>query len=194
MKKHKLGISDEEFIRGKVPMTKQEIRILTIVKAEIEDNSVILDVGAGTGSLSIEAALQAPKGRVYAIERKPEAIELIKQNCEKFAVDNLELIAAEAPEGMDNLPELDVAIIGGSGSHLEPILDIIDSRLKINGRIILNCITLQTLWQCLSYMKQKENYSYETIQVQVSRFNQVGSYDMAKAENPIFIVKCVKEK
>lgn len=191
--KRKLGIPDEEFIRGKVPMTKREIRILTIANAKLTENSVVCDVGAGTGSLSIEAALQAPHGKVYAIERKPEAVELIGKNAEKFGVDNVEIIAAEAPDGMECLPELDAAIIGGSGSHLEPILDILDSRLKSGGRIVLNCITLQTLWQCISYMKERENYSYDTVQVQVSHFDKIGSYDMAKAQNPIFIVTCIKE-
>ena len=84
-----IGIPDEDFIRGKVPMTKREIRILTIANAQLEEDSVVCDVGAGTGSLSIESALQAPLGRVYAIERKPEALELIKRNAEKFGVDNL---------------------------------------------------------------------------------------------------------
>lgn len=191
--KYILGIPDEEFIRGKVPMTKQEIRILTIAKLRLSEDAVVCDVGAGTGSISIEMALQAPRGKVYAIERKAEAVELIGKNVEKFNVDNLEIIAAEAPDGMENLPELDAAVIGGSGSHLEPILDVLDSKLKDGGRIVLNCITIQTLWQCIDYMKKRSDYEYEVMQVQVSRFEQIGSYDMAKAQNPIFIVTCEKK-
>ena len=95
---------------------------------------------------------------------------------------------------MEQLPQLDAAIVGGSGSHLEPILDRLDELLKPEGRIILNCITVQTLMQCLNYMRQKKNYSYETIQVQVNHWEQVGPYDMAKAANPIFIVTCSKNK
>lgn len=190
---HTIGIPDEEFIRGKVPMTKQEIRILTIAKLRLSADAVVCDVGAGTGSISIEMALQAPDGRVYAIERKPEAVELIGKNAEKFHIDNLDIIAAEAPDGMENLPELDAAVIGGSGSHLEPILDVLNGKLKTGGRIVLNCITIQTLWQCIDYMKQRSDYEYEVIQVQVSRFEQIGSYDMAKAQNPIFIVTCMKK-
>lgn len=191
--KYALGIPDDEFIRGKVPMTKQEIRILTIAKLGLTEAAAVCDVGAGTGSISIEMALQAPLGRVYAIERKPEAVELIGRNAEKFQVDNLEIIAAEAPDGMEAVPELDGAVIGGSGSHLEPILDVLDSKLKTGGRIVLNCITVQTLWQCIDYMKKRSDYEYEVIQVQVSRYEQIGSYDMAKAQNPIFIVTCVKK-
>lgn len=190
-----LGIPDEEFIRGKVPMTKQEIRVLTMVKAQIAPDDIVWDIGAGTGSLSIEAARLAENGHVYSLERKHEGIELIHQNSEKFGVKNLTTIEAEAPEGMDKIPDCDVAIIGGSGRHLEPILDMIDAHLKVGGRIILNCITIQTLSSCLEYMRNhKDKYNYEAMQVQVNRLEQVGPYDMAKAINPIYIVTCKKIK
>lgn len=190
-----IGIPDTEFIRGKVPMTKQEIRILTIAKAGIKQGDIVLDVGAGTGSLSCEAAMQAGNdGMVYAIERNPEGIGLIAANAEKFGLDNVHIIHAEAPAGMDELPRLDTVLIGGSGKRLEPILDRAGELLKTGGRIILNCITVQTLMQCLNYMRASELYKYETVQVQVNRWEQVGSYDMAKAANPIFIVACEKIK
>ncbi len=190
-----IGIPDTEFIRGKVPMTKQEIRILTIAKAGIRPGDMVLDVGAGTGSLSCEAAMQAGNdGMVYAIERNPEGIGLIAANAEKFGLDNVHIIHAEAPAGMDELPRLDAVLIGGSGKRLEPILDRAGELLKTGGRIILNCITVQTLMQCLNYMRASELYKYETVQVQVNRWEQVGSYDMAKAANPIFIVACEKIK
>lgn len=190
-----IGIPDAEFIRGKVPMTKQEIRILTIAKAGIRPGDMVLDVGAGTGSLSCEAAMQAGNdGMVYAIERNPEGIGLIAANAEKFGLDNVHIIHAEAPAGMDELPRLDAVLIGGSGKRLEPILDRAGELLKTGGRIILNCITVQTLMQCLNYMRASELYKYETVQVQVNRWEQVGSYDMAKAANPIFIVACEKIK
>lgn len=189
-----LGIPDEEFIRGKVPMTKQEIRILTIAKARIKPDSVICDVGAGTGSISIEAACQAKDGMVYAIERNPNGVELIKKNAQKFGVYNLKVIEAYAPEGFDELPMLDAAIIGGSGSNLPSILDSIDKKLNTGGRIVMNCITIQTIAQCLEYMRKREDYTYEAVQVQVSQLEQVGRYDMAKANNPIYIVTCEKKR
>ena len=189
-----LGIPDEEFIRGKVPMTKQEIRILTIAKARIKQDSVICDVGAGTGSISIEAACQAKDGMVYAIERNPDGVELINKNAQKFGVYNLKVIEAYAPEGFDELPMLDAAIIGGSGSNLPSILDSIDKKLNTGGRIVMNCITIQTIAQCLEYMRKCEDYTYEAVQVQVSQLEQVGRYDMAKANNPIYIVTCEKKR
>ncbi|WP_027407543.1 precorrin-6Y C5,15-methyltransferase (decarboxylating) subunit CbiT [Anaerovibrio sp. RM50] len=189
-----LGIPDEEFIRGKVPMTKQEVRILTIAKARIKPDSVICDVGAGTGSISIEAAFQAKDGMIYAIERNPDGIDLIKQNAQKFGVYNLKVIEAYAPEGFDELPMLDAVIIGGSGSNLPIILDAIDKKLNKGGRIVMNCITIQTIAQCLEYMRKREDYTYEAVQVQVSKLEQVGPYDMPKANNPIYIVTCEKQK
>ena len=190
--KHFLGISDDEFIRGRVPMTKQEIRILTLAKARIGAGDVVYDIGAGTGSLSIEAALQAENGLVYAIERKSEGIALIQQNAEKFGVENLTVVQQEAPEGMEALPACNVVLIGGSGSHLEEILAAVDRKLVQGGRILLNCITVQTLASCIAYMRRNERYSYEAIQVQVNRLRQVGPYDMAEAINPIYIVVCEK--
>ena len=189
-----LGIPDDSFIRGKIPMTKQEIRILTIAKLCLPEDGVIADIGAGTGSISIEAALQMPKGHVFSIERKQEGIDLIKANSAKFEVNNITVIEAEAPDGMAELTELDAAVIGGSGSKLSPILDMLDRKLKHGARLVLNCVTLQTISQASDWLrKAKEEYIYEIIQVQVNRWDQIGPYDMAKALNPIFILTAVKK-
>lgn len=189
-----LGIPDDSFIRGKIPMTKQEIRILTIAKLCLPEDGVIADIGAGTGSISIEAALQMPKGHVFSIERKQEGIDLIKANSAKFEVNNITVIEAEAPDGMAELPELDAAVIGGSGSKLSPILYLLDRKLKHGARLVLNCVTLQTISQASDWLrKAKEEYIYEIIQVQVNRWDQIGPYDMAKALNPIFILTAVKK-
>ena len=184
-----LGIEDEAFIRGKVPMTKQEIRVLTMVKARISPTDVVFDVGAGTGSMSVEAALLADKGHVYAVERNAEGVSLIAKNGEKFGVGNLTVVEGEAPDALKELPDCDAAIVGGSGSRLSEILDEISARLKPGGRVVLNCITIQTLAAALEYLRAHEtDFSYEAIQVQINRLQAVGAYDMAKAINPITIV------
>ena len=189
------GIADEEFIRDKVPMTKEEIRILTMCKAKIRPDNIIWDIGAGTGSLSIEAALLAPQGEVYAIEKKDLAVDLLHQNIAKFKLeDKVKVIATEAPKGLDELPNCDVVFIGGSGKHMFEILDIIDSKLNEGGRIIVNAVTIQTISEITTYMKQKESYTYEAIQVQVNRLRQIGTYDMFNAQNPVYIVTCKKLK
>ena len=192
---HFIGIADTEFIRGNIPMTKEEVRILTLAKAKIKADDIIIDIGAGTGSLSIEAALLAPQGEVYAIEKKDLAVDLLHQNIAKFKLeDKVKVIATEAPKGLDELPNCDVVFIGGSGKHMFEILDIIDSKLNEGGRIIVNAVTIQTISEITTYMKQKESYTYEAIQVQVNRLRQIGSYDMFNAQNPVYIVTCKKLK
>lgn len=187
-----IGIDDEKFIRGKVPMTKQEIRILTIAKAQICANDYIVDVGAGTGSLSIEAAKIAENGYVFAIDKNVEAVELITQNAEKFSVDNIVIINAEAPASLKQIPRMDIAFIGGSGGHIIEILDVIDEKLKFGGRIVANFITIQSLAKCLDWLRNRENYIYETIQVQINRLKTVGNVEMAQANNPVHIVTAKK--
>lgn len=190
----KLGLPDAAFVRGKVPMTKQEIRILTLVKAQIGPRDIVYDIGAGTGSLSIEAARLAPEGHVYAVERKEEAIRLIEANGERFGLENLSVIEAEAPAGLENLPLADAVLIGGSGGHLASILDCVAEKLREGGRLVLNCITVQTLAAALDYLHAHEAvYRYEAVQVQVSRLRRVGPYDMADAQNPVYIITCTKE-
>ena len=187
------GISDELFIRDKVPMTKEEIRILTMCKAKIRPDSIIWDIGAGTGSLSIEAAMLAPQGRVYAVEKKDLAVELLQKNIAKFALqDKIAVIQANAPQGLVDLPDCDVVFIGGSGRNMFAILDEIDTKLQAGGRIVVNAVTVQTIAQITEYMTQKENYTYEAVQVQVNRLRKVGAYDMFNAQNPVYIVTCVK--
>ena len=183
-------IEDSEFIRGKVPMTKQEIRVLTIAKARLKPSDVVVDVGAGTGSLSIEAARLCRK--VFALERNVEAIDLIRRNVEKFALENVEIIHSEAPRGLDRIDRIDAALIGGSGGFLTNILNAVDERLTINGRIVLNCITIQSVSTALDWLHAHENYSYDAILVQINRLERVGRVDMAKALNPVYIVSAIK--
>lgn len=190
-----IGIRDEEFIRGDVPMTKQEIRILALAKARIHSRDIIYDIGAGTGSISIEAARLTPDGSVFALERNPKAIDLIYRNAEKFGIDNLTVMETTAPEGMEHLPVADVIFIGGSGGDMTEILRAADLGLTPGGRIVITCITIQTLMACIFYMREHSDaYSYETLQIQATRLEQVGDYDMAKAMNPIFIMTCQKRK
>ena len=189
-----LGIDDNEFIRDQVPMTKQEIRILSLGKARIKPDAVIYDIGAGTGSLSVEARRVAQQGRVYAREREAAGVPRIRANAAHFAGGNVAAIQTEAPAGIADLPEVDTVLIGGSGSKLVSILDAVTPKLREDGRIVLNCITVQTLMQCIEYMRSHSDiFVYEAIQVQVSRLQQVGPYDMAKATNPIYIVTCRKK-
>lgn len=137
----------------------------------------------------MEAARLAPQGHVYAIEKNPEGIALIKENAARFSTRNLTVVEGAAPAALDGLPHLDVALIGGSGRRLPEILDIIGTRMHSGGRIVANAITMQTVAAGLDYFHaHAELYTYEAIQVQISRLERVGPYDMAKALNPIYII------
>ena len=135
---------DEWFIRGKVPMTKSEVRAVSISKLELTEEAVLYDIGAGTGSVGIEAALSVPRGQVYAIEQKKEAAELILQNKEKFQVNNLVLVEGSAPEVLEDLPAPSHAFVGGSSGHMEEIVELL---LQKNPKIRMsfNAIALETV-------------------------------------------------
>lgn len=191
--RHFFGIEDEEFIRGDVPMTKKEIRMVVMNAARVQEDSIVLDVGAGTGSISIEAALAAPKGHVYAIERFEKATDLIRQNQEKFGVENLTIIEAKAPEGMEDLPELDAVIIGGSAGSMGTIMDEATRLLKVGGRLVVTAVTMETGYMILKELKGRP-YTYEGFQMQVSRFRKAGPYHLLNPLSPIFIVTAVKQE
>lgn len=187
-----IGIDDERFIRGKVPMTKQEIRILTLSKAKICATDYVVDIGAGTGSLSIEAAKIAEHGYVFAIDKNLEAVDLITQNAEKFSVDNIVIINAEATAALRQVPRIDIALIGGSGGHIVEILNLLDEKLKIGGRIVANFITVQSFAAMLEWLKKKESYDFDAMQVQINRLKNVKGYDMYQATNPVHIIAAKK--
>ena len=189
--RHFFGIRDEEFIRGDVPMTKQEIRMAVMNEARVDEDSVILDVGAGTGSISIEAALGAPKGHVYAIERFDKGIELIQQNMEKFNVSNMTVIKAKAPEGMEDLPELDAVIIGGSAGQLGNIIDEAQRLLKIGCRLVVTAVTMETGSAILKELKGRP-FEYHGYQMAINRYRKAGPYHLLDPLSPIFIVSATK--
>ncbi|MCK8826471.1 precorrin-6Y C5,15-methyltransferase (decarboxylating) subunit CbiT [Natroniella acetigena] len=181
------GIPDTEFIRGELPMTKEEIRAVTISKLRLKDDTVMYDIGAGTGSISIEAALVAQKGQIYAIEREEEGMELISQNMKQFGADNIELIHGEAPEALTDLPPVDRVLIGGSGGNLDQILEVVTDRLTPKGRVVVNAVTMNTL--TAAYQKLEElDYQLDICNLAVTRTREVGSYQMFNGLNPVYII------
>ncbi|MBR2215287.1 MAG: precorrin-6Y C5,15-methyltransferase (decarboxylating) subunit CbiT [Selenomonadaceae bacterium] len=185
---HCVGIGEEDFIRGKVPITKKEIRILALAQARIAPDALVADVGAGTGSLTIEAALLAPRGKVYALERSPEALALIAANAEKFGANNVTIIPGEAPATMGALPPCDAVFVGGSGGKLAEILGVAMEKLKPTGRLVALCITLQSLTGCFAFLRSRAYLAHEAVQVQVNRLAETGGYDMMQAQNPIWLI------
>lgn len=181
------GIKDEEFIRGKAPMTKEEVRTVSLSKLRLTEDSVCYDVGAGTGSLSIEMALRAHQGKVWAIEKKEDAVELIRQNKVKFAADNLEIIEGLAPEALTDLPAPTHAFIGGSSGNLKEIVQILIEK-NPQVRIVINCITLETVSEALETAKEFGFEENEIVQLSAARSKAIGRYHMMMGENPIYII------
>ena len=186
----RLGIPDEEFLRGKVPMTKSEIRVQVLAKAQISKQDCVVDIGAGTGSISIEAAGLASEGVVYAIEHNPEAQELILANQHKFDVSNLRLIRGAAPNVFPELPPVDVCIIGGSNGRLAEILKTLP--LVEGGRIVITAVTIETVAQGLKFLTDFNYQDIDTVSIQAVRWKAVQDLHMAQALNPIFIISARK--
>ena len=181
-----ISIPDEEFTRGDAPMTKSEVRALSVAKLKICDDSVIYDVGAGTGSVSIEMALCAVNGMVYAIEKEEAAADLIEVNKVKFKTPNLQVIRGLAPEAMADLPKPTHAFIGGSSGNLKDIIAcLLDKNPDI--RIVINSVTIETLEETTQVIKEFNLLEEEITCVNVSKARKLGKYHLMTAQNPVYI-------
>lgn len=178
------GIPDSEFIRGKVPMTKMEVRCVILGKMGVSDSDIVWDIGAGTGSVSVELAMRARQ--VWALERKEEAVRLIRENRKKFGRWNLHVVQGKAPEDMDKLPAPDVVFVGGSGGCLGEILERVWERNE-RARICISATLLETIQEGMDAFAQK-GIEPDITQVAVSRAESVGGKHMMKAGNPIFVL------
>ncbi len=180
------GKADSEFIRDKVPMTKEEVREVSICKLKLTDKALVYDIGSGTGSIAIEMAGLSPDLRVYAIERKPEAVALIQKNKEKFKLDNIEVVEAEAPDGLQNLPKPTHAFIGGSGGNLDEILNTLYA-MNHSMRLVITAVSLETIAQIKDLLSAYPVANEDIVELQVARSRAIGKYHMMQAENPVWI-------
>lgn len=186
------GIPDDLFVRGEVPMTKEEIRVVTIAKARLAPGQVVWDIGSGTGSLAVEAARQVPGGMVYAVERDGTGVELIEKNRLLFAVDNLVVVHGEAPDALVFLPDPDRVFIGGSGGKLDSIIRLLTGRLGASGRLVINAVTLETVGEALGLL-QMDFGSVEVVQLPVAKTVCIGGRHLLKSLNPVFIISAEKD-
>lgn len=186
------GLADELFTRSKVPMTKQEVRSVSMSKLMPKATDKIYDIGAGTGSCSVELALLANKGQVWAFERNPEAVALIHKNKDLFGIENLEVIVGEALENIKNMPAPDCVFVGGSGGDLCEMLDIIYAK-NSDCRVVINAITIETLAEVADYYKKHQDYSLEIVNVCVARSRKLGSYNLMMAQNPVYVMTALKK-
>lgn len=183
------GMPDQVFLRDKAPMTKEEIRSVSLSKLRLQEVSIVYDIGAGTGSVSIEIAKMSSLGSVYAIEKNPEAITLLYRNKQKFAVDHLTIIEGLAPEACEHLPAPTHAFIGGSSGNLKEIMQLL-LRKNPNVRIVINCITLETVAEALDCLKTLPVTDTDIVQIGAGKSKEIGSYHMMMGQNPIYIISC----
>ena len=186
-----LGIPDDDFATVKKLITKEEVRAVSLAKLRLRQDMTLWDIGAGSGSVSIEADHLMPNGRVFAVERNPQCLAYLKENLQKFNSRNITLIEEEAPACLDDLPDPDRVFIGGSGGHLWKLLAAADGRLSTGGRVVLNAVTLDTLTSATEFF-ENANYELEVTTVNISRTRPLTDYKMFEAFNPVFVLAAVK--
>ncbi|TYR80616.1 precorrin-6y C5,15-methyltransferase (decarboxylating) subunit CbiE [Priestia megaterium] len=190
-----IGINDHEFIQRKPDkglITKKEVRILSISALQLKTDSVVWDIGTCTGSVAIEAAKIATEGQVFAIEKNEADLENCKQNFAKFRVDAT-VVQGKAPNGLDGFANPDAVFIGGTAGGMEQILDVCCSRLKENGRIVLNAVTIENLGDALKAFKER-GFKTEVTLAQISRSKPILNLTRFDALNPIYIIAAEREK
>lgn len=180
------GMADGQFVRGNVPMTKEEAREISICKLHLRKGAVVYDIGSGTGSLAVEIAGLSDEIQVYAVERREEAALLTEENKKKFGLQNLHVVRAAAPEGLSELPAATQAFIGGSGGRLQEILTALQEK---NGkmRVVITAVSMETLCEIKEIVSLYRIREEEIVQVQISRAQKKGNHHLMKAENPVWI-------
>jgi precorrin-6Y C5,15-methyltransferase (decarboxylating) len=185
-----LGIPDKEFHQRRPKeglITKQEIRAISLAKMCLTDDSVLWDIGAGSGAVSIEASFLVRRGHIYAIEKNGADVAIIKKNLRKFQVSNVEVVHTLAPDGLDKLPEPTAAFIGGSRGKMKEILDLLCRRLKPDGRIVINIVAIENLSAAVNALKAR-GFKADVTLVNVSRSTSIKELTRFEALNPVFVV------
>lgn len=183
-------MKNSEFITGDVPITKEEVRAISINKLNLKDKKTFLDIGAGTGSVSIEVAYNYPNIEVISIECKDKAIDLINQNIEKFNLDNVKVLKGYAP--LDIGKKVDSIFIGGSGPNLKEILEWSRMNLNENGTLVANFIIIDTFYKTLNLLKELGFKNIEATMLNVAKLEKLGKGEYFKPLNPIYIISCKK--
>lgn len=186
-----IGIDDDEFHTSKKLITKQEVRAVTLAKLQLQDDLVLWDIGAGSCSVSIEASNLMPDGRIFAVEKNQQCIGFINENLKKFCARNIKLIEAYAPDGLDNLPDPDRVFIGGAGGKLDEIIDIISLRLRPEGVVVINAVTLDTLTRAVEFLED-HGFTVEATCINVAKTRNLTEYKMFEAQNPVYVISARK--
>ena len=188
------GIPDEFFERAeKVPITKEEVRTIQLSKARLRKGQTVFDIGCGSGSISIEAAIQIENsGKVIAIDYDSNAVELTKKNIEKFEISNISVIFGNAKEKIPGLEMADVIFIGGTGGDTKDIVELCQDHLKSGGRIVIGIILIETLYSVLEILEKLQFESVDITQVTISKSKKTTKGTMMLARNPVTIISATK--
>ena len=181
------GLPDGVFQRGKVPMTKEEVRSLCIAKLRLEEHHTLWDVGAGTGSVSIEGCYAVPKGRVFAVERKAEAVALLEENKARFGLTNLRIVEGVAPEALEGLPAPDRVFLGGTAGNMEAILRLALEK-NPRARVVVTAVTLETIGEAVRCFDALGFADADIVQIAATRTRRAGRYHLMDAQNPVWIL------
>lgn len=192
MNYHSFGIKDENFIRGKAPMTKEEVRVISLSKLRLKNDSILLDIGSGTGSVSIEMALFARDGHVYSIEKKDDAYSIFLENIKKFNVKNISPIKGTAPTDIPKL-KYDGIFIGGSGGNIEELVRLSYELLKPSASLLMNFITIENTYKAIDSLKRHSGFEYEVASVNISKDRKVAGLSLMEAHNPVYIIRATRE-
>lgn len=182
-----MHLQDDVFIRGKVPMTKAEVRAASIAELRLTEDAVVYDIGAGTGSVSVEIARSGEQIKVYAIEKNPEGVELIDQNRKKFRTDGIRIVSGLAPQAMEELEVPTHAFIGGSSGNLREIVQSLQVK-NPTVRIVINAISLETVSEVMRLVEEDLLPDAEILQVSAARSKVLGRYHMMMGQNPVYII------
>jgi len=187
------GIPDELFERSeKVPITKEDIRSIVLSKLRLRKNYLVIDVGCGSGSITVEICLQLNSKNVYAIDSDKNAIELTRKNLDKFGV-SANLFYSKAEEILPSLPNVDAIIIGGTKGKTEKIIELCISKLKKDGRLVIDTILIETMYKALRAVKKEKMREIDVTQVTISKGKDVSSGTMLISRNPILILSATKQ-
>ena len=178
------GLPDGVFRRGEVPMTKEEVRAVSVCKLRLQSHHVVWDVGAGTGSVSLECALACPAGRVYAIEKNPAAAALLEENKARLGAYHLTVVSGAAPEVLRDLPAPDRVFLGGTSGSLEEILTLVFEKNPA-ARVVCTAVTLETVGEAARLFASLEEA--DMVQLSVTRTRTAGRYHLMDAQNPVWI-------
>ncbi|CAE6488764.1 precorrin-6Y C5,15-methyltransferase (decarboxylating) subunit CbiT [Candidatus Nitrosotenuis uzonensis] len=188
------GIPDEYFERTEeVPITKEEPRALQISKARLSGGYTVYDIGCGSGSITVEAALQVGRdGRVYAVDVDPKAVELTKRNLAKFGISNVDVILSDAKQKIAELPPADAIFVGGTGGDTEEIVRLCYEKLKPKSRIVIGVILIETLYAVLNVVQGLGFSEIDITQVTISKSKKTSTGTMMLARNPVMIISATK--